>query len=291
MSCIIALRKGGEAVVVLYADQLFLENLIVDYILLLATAKLTGITARRTRMGLAAGLGALYGVFALIAGGFFTSWAVKITVGVVMVMIVFGSSSRLLRLILIFFGVSAAFAGAVMASAFIRGEDPSPLNAGDVSFSTLLLAFAAAFALFSGAFRAVTRHRLRGEIDRLTVTFNGVSVRVPALTDTGNDLAEPVSGLPVAVCSLEALAPLFSDEVLEILRSAPDAPAALERLYDRGIFSFRLVPYRAVGKKEGMLPAFRPDSLRRGGRELTAFVAVDRAGMESAAGYSAIVGV
>ena len=45
---------------VVYIDSLFLLNLIVDYLLLLATAKLAGEGICRPRLALGAAVGALY---------------------------------------------------------------------------------------------------------------------------------------------------------------------------------------------------------------------------------------
>ncbi len=276
---------------VIYADELFFENLIIDYILLIVTARLSGIAARRLRVLAAATLGALYALLATLSGaGFWVSWAFKITVGLLMVTVVFGASQRLLRVFLLFFGISAAFAGAVMASAIVRGESPGAAAIGRVSLGALLLAFGVFYVLFAAVFKAVARHRTRGDIRTLTVTYRGKKAAIQALLDTGNGLHEPVSGLPVAVCSLEAALPLFDGPTAEILRRESDPYRALEELYNAGVYSFLLVPYRAVGVKTGMLLAFRPDGLRLGTRELSSFVALSPDDVGEGLGYSAVVG-
>ena len=52
--------KGGMAVTVVYLDRVLLLNLLVDYLLLLTTARLAGIPLRRGRLALCAAVGALY---------------------------------------------------------------------------------------------------------------------------------------------------------------------------------------------------------------------------------------
>lgn len=272
---------------VVYADAVFLENLAVDYILLVACARIAGVPARRWRAALAAAVGAVYALMSvLVSRPVLTSLAVKAAVGLLMVVVVFGFDRRLLRLALVFFAVSAAFAGAVMAACLVSGRTVD-LTSG-VSFGTLLLSFAVFYALFTAVFRAVGRHRVRGEIKSLTVTYRGRQVTVPALDDTGNGLTEPVSGLPVTVCSLEAVAPLLEPQVLAILRDHPDPAEAVEALGEKEIYSFFLVPYRAVGVKGGFLPAFRPDSVRVGFREKTTLIAIDAGGLAAGAGYCAV---
>lgn len=277
---------------VIYADVVFLENLIVDYILLIATAKLAGVRARRWRAAAGALLGGIYAVLAALPPeGYLRGWALKLTVGVAMALLVFGGSEKFLRVCLVFFGVSAAFAGTVMASAMIRGEGLRGAYLGRVSFASLMLSFAGFYFLFSVAFRSVARRHVAGTLTRLTVFHNGKKAVIPALLDTGNGLTEPMSGLPVTVCSLDAVIDLFDEPVKNILRSKPDPASALETLTDAGIYSFFLVPYRAVGVENGLLLAFRPQGLRRGQQEITGFLAIEPDGLGAGTGYSAIVGI
>ena len=278
--------------VVLYADELFLENLVIDYILLIVTARLTGVPAKRWRALLAAVLGGTYGLLAAVSGAqVLTGVVFKLAVGVLMVLIVFGGAERFLRVCLVFFGVSAAFAGAVMASTMFRGGPPGALFGG-VSLGVLAGAFALSFAMFTLAFRSITRHRVAGEIVPMTIAQGDREVRITALVDTGNGLMDPIHGQPVTVCALEALRPLFDPGTLRILREHPDAATALERLTNRpGVPAFFLIPFRAVGTRGGVLLAFRPGSIRCRGRLITGgVVAIASEGLTGGGGYAAITG-
>lgn len=282
--------RGGEDVRVVYADAVFFENLLIDYILLVCASRLTGIPVRRWRAALAAGLGGAYAILcALEPGSFLTALPVKAGVGLLMVAAVFGLSGRLIRVTLVFFGVSAAFAGAILAAAIVRGRTAPAI--AQISFGSLLLAFSLFYALFTAAFRAVGRHRVRGEILKLTVTLGERRVTVSALADSGNGLREPMSGLPVTVCSLDSLLPLFDPRTAQILREDPDPARALNALAEEQIYRFFLVPYSAVGVPGGMLLAFRPDSVRVGLREAATLIAIDPAGLREGAGYCAVTNV
>lgn len=277
---------------VIYADVVFLENLLVDYILLIATAKLAGVRARRWRAAAGALLGGVYAVLAALPPvGFLRGWALKLSVGILMALMVFGGSERFFRVCLVFFGVSAAFAGTVMAAAMLRGEGARGAYLGRVSFSSLMLSFAGFYFLFSVAFRSIARHRVAGTVTPVTVVYNGKKAVIPALIDTGNGLTEPASGLPVTVCSLSSVIDLFDEPARGILLAQPDPALAFERLTDEGIYSFFLVPYRALGVDNGLLLAFRPQGLRRGQREIAGVVAIGPRGLGAGTGYSAIVGV
>ena len=71
---------------VVYIDSLFLLNFIVDYLLLLATAKLAGEVICRPRLALGAAVGALYASAVFFPGmGFLTHPLCKLSAAIVMV--------------------------------------------------------------------------------------------------------------------------------------------------------------------------------------------------------------
>ncbi len=264
----------------------------MDYLLLIVTARIAGTPVRRLRALLAAGIGAAYALAAAMSGGrVMTSAALKAAVGAAMALIVFGVSAGTARVTLLFFALSAAFAGAVMAGAMVRGQGVRGAALGAVSPLTLLMAFGVLYALFTAAFGVLGRRRLAGGTSRLTLTRGGRSVTVTALLDTGNSLRSPFSGRPVTVCDLTAVEPLLSKEAVHILRSETDAAQALLKLHEAGESAFFPVPYAAVGRSGGMLVAFRPDSARLRGRTVDCAIAIDAAGSVRGQGYSAIVGV
>ena len=66
--------RGGSGVTVVYLDRVVLLNLAVDYLLLLATARLAGLPLRRGRLALAAALGALYAAAVFLPGSLCAVW-------------------------------------------------------------------------------------------------------------------------------------------------------------------------------------------------------------------------
>ena len=107
---------------VVYIDEVFLLNTMVDYLLLLSAARLTGEVLRRGRMALAALLGGLYAALSYLPGwGFLSHPLCKLASAVGMTLVAFGGSRRLLRVSLVFFGVAAAFGGGVLALPLVAG--------------------------------------------------------------------------------------------------------------------------------------------------------------------------
>ena len=80
---------------VVYVDSLFLINIIIDYILLLVTAKICGALVPRLRLFAGAVLGAGYAVAAVLpVTDFLAGPLVKVVVGILMVLAAFGGQAR-----------------------------------------------------------------------------------------------------------------------------------------------------------------------------------------------------
>lgn len=244
---------------VIYLDSLFGLNLLIDYCLVLASARVCGVVLRRWRYALAALIGALYAALMVLPGcGWLANGAMKLALGAAMALIAFGGEAHLVRCTVVFFAVSAAFGGAVYAASMLAGVSPGSGALVTVSGRVLALSFAACYAAVSLVFHRRAKAADR-EVRTVTVTLAGRSVTLKALRDSGNDLHDPVSGLPAAVVERAAVLPMFP-----ALHALPDdAVQALEVLGALPECTGRVVllPYRAVGVAGALLPAFRPDSV------------------------------
>ncbi|SMC36934.1 sigma-E processing peptidase SpoIIGA [Papillibacter cinnamivorans] len=256
---------------VIYIDTLFVLNFIVNYLLLLASAKVTGEAISRVRLVLAAAAGGAYAVAVFLPGlGFLTHPAVKVAAAALMVLIAFPFTRSLLRLSLVFFGVSFAFAGAVLAVGLILGSGGTERGVFylPVELRVLLPAVAASYLLINLVFRRAARHGGKSrDLAPLSVRIGEKSAHLTALVDTGNTLADPVSNAPVIISELAPLRPILPPRVAAVLtedglRRPVDVMEALAQLGEAG--RFRLIPYQAVGVECGLLLVFRADEITLG---------------------------
>ncbi len=246
---------------IVYVDRFFMLNLLSDYLLCLVSARVCGLVLKRLRYLLAALLGALYAAAALLPGLRFLSSAPGVLLcALAMALIAFGAERRPLRCGGVFLAVSAAFGGAVWAVSLLSGAPPGAVVSGRVLLLAFALCYAAVSLLFSRRLKLAERARVE-----VRLRVGARESRFMALLDSGNALADPVTGAPVMLVSPHALlaalpeAALFGggDPVSELQRAAR-IPALAGR--------FRLIPYAAVGAA-GLLPVFRPDGLTVDGRE------------------------
>lgn len=253
---------------VVYLDRVFLLNLLVDHLLLTATARLAGRPLRRGRLLLCAAGGGLYAAAVFLPClGFLAHPLCRLAAGAAMGLLAWRRERRPWRMTALFFLLSAGLAGLLLALGLAAGSPAALLNRvyyADVSWP-LLLGAAAAFALLLHlVFRQGARHE-GGELMDVTISLEGRRQRLRALHDTGNRLRDPVSGQPVLVLEQAALESLWPAGAAELLRQSLPPEEKLARLYRlNGSCRFSLLPYCSVGAPSGLLLAVRSDYVKIG---------------------------
>ncbi len=272
---------------VVYIDLLFLLNFIANYLLLLAAGRMAGAALVRWRIGLGAAAGALYAALVFLPElGWLAHWPCKLAAGVLMALIAYGGETRLLRVTVLFFGASAALAGAVLGLELL-GNVSLTLNHGvfytPLDIRLLLLLFVACYFVLSLFFRRVGQHG--GELARLEIALEGGAVTLTALRDTGHSLTDPADNRPVAVVFWQALS-----GILPGWADPADPIRSVEQCHAAGSRQARLIPYRAVGVECGMLLAVRTQGVTVDGKPMgKLLVALSPTPVDDGGGYQALI--
>ena len=273
---------------VVYLDIIFLLNGIADAGALYATGRLSGIPVAGKRLAAAALLGGTYGALCALPGwGALSSLPVQACAAAGLVGLAFGKREGFLRRVLLFFLLSCALAGALVAGERLLRERGDALAGLD--WRIFLLAGGGCFLLMSVVFRGGARHGGAGQLCRCRVRRGGREAELTALLDTGCTLTDGLSGTPVLTVHWAALEGLWT----------PEERAALSRLESEGAVrclerlggGFRLLPYRAVGVRSGLLLCFKADGAELDGRSLGAVtVALSPTPVSDGGGYAALWG-
>lgn len=246
-----------------YADVLVALNILLTYIIIVASRVLCKIPTNKWAVSCASLLG---GVSSLVIffedAGVVFSLFYKLITGAVIVGIGFlpKSPRTFIKAFAAFFGVSFLFGGGVYALEVTAHPKNIMFYNGtvyfDMSITYLVGCVLSIYGIFVMANYLLTRHTLRGAKCELEIKFGKAAVTLPALIDTGNSLTDGLSGRPVIVAELRAVSPLFSMEELKFFKSGnyDDVPETLKKV-------MRLIPCTAV-TGESLLKAFLPDSVK-----------------------------
>lgn len=276
-----------------YAERVFALNAVLNFLLLLGSARLAGAPALMRRVLPAAALGGVYAVAALVpALGFLQTAGMKAVTAAVMLLLAFGAEKRTLRLGLLFLALAAAFAGLVLLCTqvfrtglvLVGGSAYYP-----VSFFGLVLVAAAAYLTAWLVFSRLFQHGGR-QIVPLTVRLGAREVPIRALRDTGNTLCDPITGEAALVIDAQTAAQLLPQA--ELTAETLSAPAQLlpELARQYPALRFRLIPYRAVGTRAGLLLAARCEVVERSGRARRALAAFSPTPVSDGGNYQALTG-
>lgn len=252
---------------VVYLDRVFLLNLLVDYLLLLSAAQLSGRTLSRLRLLLCAAGGGLYAAATFLPGcGFLRGPLCQLAAGGAMALCAFRGRRRPALLFLL---LSGGLAGFVLALGLWAGSPTALLHRiyrGEMNWPLLLGAALCFYLLLRLLLGQGARHG-GGERLKITISVCGRKQTVTALHDTGNTLRDPVSGRPALVLEREAAEDLWPPDVAAVLASPLPPEEKMARLHRLGAtVTFTLLPFRSVGVPSGLLLAARSDYIEINGR-------------------------
>lgn len=273
---------------IVYGDLLFLLNLLLDYCLLLTTAKIAGVAFVRLRLLLAALFGACYALTAFLPGLIFLAkLPIRLVMGGAMVLIAFGWHPNLGRLALVFGSTAAALGGGVLALTNVGG---ATVHQGFATTSSDLVAVALAGSLGCAGMSVLFRRKGRtARYAQVSARLQDYRVDFRALVDTGNHLRDREDHR-VVICDYTTLACLLPGFCRE---DAHNPALGFERWSGRlGPSRLTLLSYSTVGVGEGLLLAIRPEQISLDGKRCNGMLlAASPNPVSSDGSYQGLVGI
>lgn len=204
-----------------YLDVVFLENFVMNLVIILSEAVLLGRFNKFFRKIVAS---VFLGLF-YIATLFYPEIAMfQVIMALIATKISFGSKSikRLVKEVLLFYFISFVFGGISFAMV-------SLVNSGRMTVldGVLISDFSVFKVLMCGVFGAFLvviflKRKKEHVFKELVIALNGKEISVKVLLDTGNLLREPYTGKPVIIVERDAIEEILDSNVVlhfqEIIR-------------------------------------------------------------------------
>lgn len=253
----------------IYLDVIFLENIVINYIMLYVTGIISKAQIKQKRIFLGALIGAVYSIiYYLFRLKIYSSFIIKIILSIVIIYVAFNSSNlkELLKKVLLFYLSSFVFGGAAIAIIYMVNSQNITIQngvlVGSYTLRTILIGIVVAYFTIILAFKIIKISK-KDLICEIVVTLNNKEINSKALIDTGNLLKEPITNLPVIVMEHTLLYDILPKEILNNVEKilGGDFSKIPENIKEEYSAKLKVIPFSSLGKQNGMLLGIKAENL------------------------------
>ena len=256
----------------IYLDIIFLENFILNLILLYAVGIETKSKIKFYRIVIASILGSIYAIILyIVKNEFLYSIVMKFMLSMVMVYVSFETKGfkDLLKKMLYFYLTSFVFGGGALALIYIVNTGKISIQNGQIQGSytilTIMIGIIIAFITIIIAFRLKKNKISKDDLMcNIEIKINNKEVKTKAMIDTGNLLKEPITNIPVVVVEHILLKKIIPNEILDNIDNilGGDLSGISESIKNQYILKMKVLPFTSLGKQNGMLLGIKAQELK-----------------------------
>ena len=247
----------------IYLDVIFLENMVINYIILYATGVILKERIKQSRLIMGSTIGAIYSIiYYLFKLKIYSGLLIKIILSIVIIYVSFNSNNLkdLLKKILLFYLASFVFGGAVIAIIYmVNSQNVTIQNGvlvGNYTIKTILIGIVVAYFTIIIAFKLIKTKILKKDlICDIYIMINNKEIKTKALIDTGNFLKDPITQIPVIVIEHTLLYDVLPKEILNNIEKilGGDFSKISNEIKDKYFSKLKVIPFSSLGKSNGML--------------------------------------
>ncbi len=254
-----------------YIDVLFAVNMIINYLLLQATSKITRHSTSAVRIILGSFAGAIYAVcmfFPQIKALY--TVAAKIAVSFILVAISFNIKKvkSFFKTVCVFYITSFIFGGISLGIFYFTGAGTGTVISNGIfyynlSLRLLIISSAIAYGIIRLLWKVYKSDKMR-DFKQIEIFLNGKNVSLNALVDTGNMLNDPITQTPVVVAEFERLKNIFPQDFNMLYTELCHSPESIiinDNISDMAS-RLRIIPFTSLGANKCMLLGFKPDAVK-----------------------------
>jgi stage II sporulation protein GA (sporulation sigma-E factor processing peptidase) len=228
---------------IVWVDVIVLENIIVNYFLLIITAQTLCIKLKNKRAILSSAAAGLYTLIIFYDElKFLTVLPLKLLAALLIVYGAFGKNKLifLLKSTFIYILYTFVLAGLIFFLEYRNMGNPAYGYYESFNTKWLITALMVVYIVINRVFYYIISRRKLGKYTyNIEIFTKSSSVTVTALLDTGNELKEPITNLPVIIVEKSAVTGIDTS------------------LYDK-----LYIPYKVVSGQANFLEAFKPEKIK-----------------------------
>ena len=255
----------------IYIDVVLIENLIMNYIILFATAIILKLQVKQIRLITGSLVGAIYTIISYVSGlKIYSNFFLKLILSIIIIYISFNPKSlkKLLKFTLIFYLTSFVFGGAAFALIYVVKPQELLKNNGLIlnskSLRVIFISAIIAFIVIIIGFKIVkNKISAKDMYCDIEIKINNKKIETKAMIDTGNFLKEPITNTPVIVVEHTLLYECIPKEILNHIEDIlggdfSEIPDSVRKEY---ISKLKVIPFSSLGKQNGMLLGIKPEGV------------------------------
>ncbi len=256
----------------IYIDVVLIENIIMNFIILLATGIILKEKIKIARLLIASLIGAIYSLISYISIlKIYSSILLKLILSIIIIYISYNPQNikKMWKSLIIFYLTSFAFGGAAFALIYIVKPQEilmkNGLFLGIYPLKTIMLGAIIAFVIIISAFTVVkSRITKKDMFCEIEIKLEEKKIKTVAMIDTGNMLKEPISQTPVIVVEHTLLYNCIPKEILNNLEKilGGDFENIPEDIKEKYISKLKLIPFASLGKQNGMLIGIKAEYVK-----------------------------
>ena len=254
-----------------YIDVVFLENLILNVIILYATSLIAKINLKIIRTLISACIGSIYAImYYIFQIGLYSNIIFKFVLSVIMIYVAFNPKEfkTLLKVLILFYLTSFVFGGASLSVIYLvnaqRINIQNGMIIGKYTMNTIFTGIIIAFIVIVIAFKIIKSKISKNDLFcDIRFKINNKEIKTKAMLDTGNLLKEPITNIPVVVVEHKLLYDVIPNEILDNIENilGGDLEDISDEVKSDYISKLKVIPFTSLGKQNGILLGIKADEL------------------------------
>ena len=257
--------------ITIYIDIIFLENLIMNSIILYATAIILKIKPKVIGVMASSAIGSTYAIITYVTEiPIYTSVISKAVLAIIMVYVAFNPQNlkKMWKQVAIFYLTSFVFGGVTLYLIYyIKPQEVLVKNGifvGEYILKVIMLGAIVAFVTIKISFKIIkTKISPKDMYCKIKIKLNEKTIETKAMIDTGNLAKEPITNTPVVIVESTLLEEILPNKILNNLENilGGDLSQISEEMQEKYISKLRCIPFSSLGKQNGMLLGIRADEI------------------------------